>query len=1371
MAFRRYLQFFSLFLICILSGNAALFAQAQIESDGIGFARSAVRLKTNDDQGRQLSQEAGSRTIDIKSAPASPLSSEFPPPKYKTSGREFYVVFPSVKGSGSSQINPAKRSIYISSRSRTKVRISYIHRQWMQEVTAVPGQMTIVELPSWGLLNSKQFDDVFDLGFLIEAQDDIAVYGYSHEILSSDGFLILPKESLGQHYIVASMRNAMNYGDYTSDYYPRSTFVVMATEDNTSITLKLTATSQSKRLLKDSEYVITLNRGEVFPVMARDTGIWSSFKERQWFDDTTYVEWDVPYVAAIVPGHDPDLTGSEVKADKPVAVFCGHERAASPPSIEVDITRLLDTATGVSRDHLIEQVPPVELWGNEFIVMGSAQDREMTRPANGDLIRVISAEDDNQVTVNGVLVGTANARGYVQFFNPDLSRVSTSKPALVLKYSQSRAFVRGLGDPDMTIVPPMSNLSMKYTLPVVNNNAAFDEEYVNVLVHKDAINSTLINGRAPYTRPKAIPGTNFVWYTEWGAPGEWRIESSLPCYAESYAYGGADSYTFAGGGDFNYQDSLFAQNLDFKTILISKSKDLTSNIRAGYDLNLLADSVTVHNITWLSGDTEHFELLDPITTPVRLGPGDVLPVRYRFTPTEVREYRAKAWVWSSSRAIVTIELVGKGGLMSVDITPPIINFGRVRVGKSVDSIYAVRFYGDDRLAKIELLQRDFSELASEPLGFHIDDIESYFGEGGTAYTAGIVFTPMTEGYRDTVMKVFAVLPQNKDVSETLEVRLQGRGIEPNVVTQDRDYGEVRTGRETNFEDIEIRNIGSDTTFIRNIRFESGDVEHFALDPATLPGDPIFLDTTDVSQSRYRFRAKFTPKDTGDKRVVVRIETLDQEVIYSTLTGRGVEPYIIATPDTINFGTIVSPAWPAPAIDPVDTFRITNIGTYEAIVERLQQTTGGAKHFTLRPIEPRTNVLNEPVAKKDFIDVEVTFDVNEVGEYSDVVSVLNDTKNQPIVVLLAKVVADSVMVPPLVLFDTVRDCDPIIDSILIQNPNSVGIEIDSIRFVGQTAGFSYAENFLFPIKIPAGGSYPLKIKYEFPRDSLSGDQKMTLKMYQMVGDQLVSFDVVLHIVRQIRTLVLETQAPSFVPNASDTDPFRLPIRIVGDHFGLPELDNFDLVLRFNNELFIPTGYDLVGSLMENPQASGGFITTAWNEEEKTYTISANSMQVSQRKGDLLITILMRARLTKDTTAIVIPELALTDRPCAYGVEKLGTDLYYADDCGDIRLRDILVNGNQTFSIRSAHPDPLVTVSSSAINFGYELATNAMLECEVIDATGRIIERLEPISAAAGEGTLVIPASKLDASGVYTLRVVQRLSTGGTEVTTRNFRVVR
>jgi hypothetical protein len=360
------------------------------------------------------------------------------------------------------------------------------------------------------------------------------------------------------------------------------------------------------------------------------------------------------------------------------------------------------------------------------------------------------------------------------------------------------------------------------------------------------------------------------------------------------------------------------------------------------------------------------------------------------------------------------------------------------------------------------------------------------------------------------------------------------------------------------------------------------------------------------------------------------------------------------------------------------------------------------------------------------------------------------------------------------FDTVRDCAALIDSITIYNHNSVGISIDTVFFEGQSDGFDFSGlPFNKQINIEAGGSFTFPIQYIFPKDSLTGLQRAKLVLLQRVADELVRLEILLEVYRDIKTLSLMTVKPAFTPNATDARPFKLPITIVGNHEGLHEFDNFDLLLHFDNDLFEPVGIETVGTLTEivRPSISQIF-PDPYDAVNRVYTIHGRDLEISKRKGDLLLNVLVRAKLTVDTFATVTPELNLSERPCAYAVTKQGILLEYANDCGDELLRDKLID-EQAFRVISVSPDPLVTSTSSAITLAYSIGYDAELEAEVLSSAGSVVLQLPLIQATKGFGTIEIPAKDLPASGIYVLRIHHR-SAGGTAdpaIYSRTFRVIR
>jgi hypothetical protein len=73
-----------------------------------------------------------------------------------------------------------------------------------------------------------------------------------------------------------------------------------------------------------------------------------------------------------------------------------------------------------------------------------------------------------------------------------------------------------------------------------------------------------------------------------------------------------------------------------------------------------AGNILITGLELVAGDVAAFELLEPVTFPVAIAPGDTLWVRVRFTPTEVRPYAATVAIRNAINPNLTVVLRGEG---------------------------------------------------------------------------------------------------------------------------------------------------------------------------------------------------------------------------------------------------------------------------------------------------------------------------------------------------------------------------------------------------------------------------------------------------------------------------------------------------------------------------------------------------------------------------------------------------------------------------------------------------------------------------------------------------------------------------------------
>lgn len=175
--------------------------------------------------------------------------------------------------------------------------------------SVTPGSTTSVRLPND--LEVIGSDFVGNNGVLVSAIDEVAVYGLNQITFSTDAFLGLPTDILGTEYIVAGYQQNLN---------GNSQFAVVGTEDNTTVTITPNVTTGSR--IAGVPFEIILNRLEVYQLQSDDL--------------------------------DEDLTGTSIDSDKPITLFGGNKCALIP----VD---------AVACDHIVEQIPPIDIWGTTFL--------------------------------------------------------------------------------------------------------------------------------------------------------------------------------------------------------------------------------------------------------------------------------------------------------------------------------------------------------------------------------------------------------------------------------------------------------------------------------------------------------------------------------------------------------------------------------------------------------------------------------------------------------------------------------------------------------------------------------------------------------------------------------------------------------------------------------------------------------------------------------------------------------------------------------------------------------------------------------------------------------------------------------------------
>lgn len=462
-----------------------------------------------------------------------------------TKGKDFWLTFlPNYHNNRRSQFDAAKYGdslyIFITSTVPTSGTIeykdidnnSYTHNFRIND----PEQMYIFKVSYYDFallgyndsgeeLPRGQCELVAPQSFHVVSQEDINVYAHSQSVMTSDAFTILPTDALGENHFVMSYPSDGNPN--SSPYFFNSTpseFAIVAVEDRTKIRI---IPSTETHIYGRSEQNIEINKGDVYLVQAR-------------IDSRNYRR---------------DLTGTEIIADKPVAVFSGHQR--------VNITTL-DYNQNISRDILIEQLPPVQSWGTNAILVPYPQPPRISQ--NGyDLYRIMAAYDNTVINIDDTDVAILDRGEFHQDILDGAHYVKSNKPMMVAQFkksSQDPKIGNAISDPFMMIIPQVEQFGNFYRCINVQANeynssepVVYEKQYITIVAPNTTLSTVEVDGES-VSVSKFMPVPNKPWSYAWieVEDGVHVVSAREAFGIYIYGYGQANSYGYFGGMNFKRLD-------------------------------------------------------------------------------------------------------------------------------------------------------------------------------------------------------------------------------------------------------------------------------------------------------------------------------------------------------------------------------------------------------------------------------------------------------------------------------------------------------------------------------------------------------------------------------------------------------------------------------------------------------------------------------------------------------------------------------------------------------------------------------------------------------------------------------------------------
>ncbi|MDH3760002.1 MAG: Ig-like domain-containing protein [Gammaproteobacteria bacterium] len=365
----------------------------------------------------------------------------------------------------------------------------------------------------------------------ITSATPIAAYLMNQKASTTDGFLGLPTASLGKEYIAASyiMLGRLGILKTVDGGQLGSMVTIVATEDDTQVTIDAIMDilpGDQSQIEVGNPIELIMNRGDVYNLETR-----GSFKA--------------------------DLTGSMIRADKPIAVIGQMECVHVPVG---------QTAC----DHLVEQLPPIESLATDYYTVpfwGRTVDGRFPSFEYGDTFRAVAPYNDTDVYIDGVLRARLNQGEYFEYLANQPRNVSASRPVLLMQYSNGNQYDEGFrelendfADPFMVIVPPAEQFLNQYTVNTPARNLAYN--FANLLVPTSARATLTVDGQAvDQSLFSEIPNSSYSYAQLPLAQGSHHIEAQVPFGIYVYGYDFFESYGYLGGMAFSPASSVASLSL------------------------------------------------------------------------------------------------------------------------------------------------------------------------------------------------------------------------------------------------------------------------------------------------------------------------------------------------------------------------------------------------------------------------------------------------------------------------------------------------------------------------------------------------------------------------------------------------------------------------------------------------------------------------------------------------------------------------------------------------------------------------------------------------------------------------------------------
>lgn len=271
-------------------------------------------------------------------------------------------------------------------------------------------------------------------GIEIKSSKEITVYAVNKERVTTDAYVVFPVDTLGYMY-------------YVITWTMRSTFMIVATDDNTNVEITVGKTGSS--IIFNSA---TYTAGMTFSITMNKYQTFHAFGNL-----------------------NSDYSGTRIKSSKVVTVISGSK---------------CSKVGGGACDHLSSQMTPIDTFGKKYVTLNMPN---CNVPVD---FKIIASEKNTIVNIFGgvpVHMSTPGDLHSFQITDQSSRTIKADKPIAVAFFAEGGC-AANMGDPAMVLLPPIEQFAADYTFSTIETSGNPFQNALTVIITSAEINGLLLDG-------------------------------------------------------------------------------------------------------------------------------------------------------------------------------------------------------------------------------------------------------------------------------------------------------------------------------------------------------------------------------------------------------------------------------------------------------------------------------------------------------------------------------------------------------------------------------------------------------------------------------------------------------------------------------------------------------------------------------------------------------------------------------------------------------------------------------------------------------------------------------------------------------------